>query len=207
MIDTLIAATGRLVSGATVRWVDSAPHVRQRVYFANHTSHLDFVTIWSALPPATRRLTRPVAGRDYWDQGPLRRYLAGDVFRAVLVDRRGTNGTSGALGASRRALDDLLLAIGDRYSLILFPEGTRGRGPDVGAFKGGLYHLCLRKPTLELVPVHIENLNRILPKGEILPVPMLSRVTFGSPMWLAEGEPKSVFLERARRAVVRLGQL
>jgi 1-acyl-sn-glycerol-3-phosphate acyltransferase len=206
MIGTLLAATGRLVSGATIRWIDSAPDARQRVYFANHTSHLDFVTLWSALPPATRRLTRPVAGRDYWEQGPLRRYLADDVFRAVLVGRQGTSGT-GALGGSRRALEDILAAIGDRYSLILFPEGTRGAGPDVGAFKGGLYHLCLRKPALELVPVHIENLNRILPKGEVLPVPMLSRLTFGSPMWLGADEPKCVFLERARQAVVRLGVL
>ena len=54
------------------------------------------------------------------------------------------------------------------------------------------------------MPVHIDNLNRVLPRGEFLPVPLLSCISFGPPMWLEAGEPKTEFLKRAREAVRRL---
>jgi 1-acyl-sn-glycerol-3-phosphate acyltransferase len=198
MIASFLAALARLIAGASASWVEPLPEKRQRVYFANHSSHLDFVLVWSALPPRMRRLTRPVAAADYWDCGWFRRYLAASVFRAVLIDR--ANGASGA-EQGREAISRMVSAIGTADSLILFPEGTRGTGEQIAPFKSGLYHLCCARPDLELVPVHLENLNRILPKGELVPVPMLSRVTFGPPMRLQEGESKDAFLDRARNAV------
>ena len=200
-IAALLASVARLLSGATIQWVDWRPDIRQRVYFANHTSHLDFAILWSALPKEVRALTRPVAAKDYWGVGKVRRYLATSVFNAILVER-------GTADPEERAkqLDLLLETIGHRYSLIIFPEGTRGTGHEIGPFKSGLYHLSLKRPDLEMVPVHIENLNRILPKGEFLPVPMLSRITFGPPIRVLDGEPKDGFLARAREAVRRLSQ-
>ena len=191
-----LAGAARLTAGVTVRWTDWQPDTCQRVYFGNHTSHLDFLVLWSALPEEVQAVTRPVAARDYWGRGPLRRYLTEGLFRAVLIERGNTDVT----GRSRQ-LDLLLEAMGERYSLIVFPEGTRGPGPELGPFKTGLYHLSLRKPGLELVPAYIHNLHRIFPKGEFLPVPMLSSVSFGRPLRLLEGEPKEAFLERARAAV------
>ena len=85
--------------------------------------------------------------------------------------------------------------------MILFPEGTRGTGQPVASFRSGLYHLARARPDVELIPVALENLNRILPKGEAIPVPMISRVTFGPELRLEPGEDKETFLERARRAV------
>lgn len=193
----VIAAAARLISGVQVRWLGCRPDPRQRIYFGNHTSHLDFVVLWSLLPRELRALTRPVAARDYWERGPLRRLLARRVFRAVLIDR-------GAIAAARGVIARLAEALGERHSLIVFPEGTRGSGERLGAFKSGLYHLARRRPDVELVPVYLENLNRILPRGEILPVPLLSTATFGSPMQVGEGEPKRAFLERAREAVSTL---
>jgi 1-acyl-sn-glycerol-3-phosphate acyltransferase len=178
---------------------------RRRIFFANHTSHLDFVLVWSYLPPAVRARTRPVAARDYWERGAIRRYLAVKVFRAVLVDRGRANGSNPA-ERGRAAVARMLDALDADSSLILFPEGTRGSGERMGEFRSGLYHLCRERPGVELVPVHMENLNRILPKGEAIPVPMVGRVTFGPPMWLEEGEPKDAFLRRAREAVERLGR-
>jgi 1-acyl-sn-glycerol-3-phosphate acyltransferase len=206
MIAEWIAGLARFVAGASVFWVDRPPDERQRVYFANHTSHLDFVVLWSALPPAVRRLTRPVAARDYWEKGAVRRFLAARVFRAVLVDRLGDSSTAdpGRVAAARRTIETLVAEMGDRHSLIVFPEGTRGTGEEVGPFKSGLYHLCRARRDLEAMPVYLDNMNRILPKGESLPVPMLSRVLFGRPLRLLEAEPKERFLERARAAVCEL---
>lgn len=196
----LLVAIARLISGAGVRWIQSQPDVNQRIYFANHTSHLDAIVIWSLLPPNVRQLTRPVAARDYWEKGKFRQYLARNVFGALLIDR--TN-----IKVSRSPVDMMLQEIGDRYSLIVFPEGHRNTGTEIDEFKSGLYYMAKKRPDLELVPVHIDNLNRVLPRGEFLPVPLLSCVTFGPPIWLEAGEAKVDFLKRAREAVRRLKEL
>jgi hypothetical protein len=71
----------------------------------------------------------------------------------------------------------------------------------VGPFRSGLYHLCRLRPDVELVPVYLENLHRILPKGEVLPVPLAGSITFGRPLYLKPGEGKDALLARARAAL------
>lgn len=207
MIASLLVGVVQLVAGTQARWAGCEPSLKQRIYFANHSSHLDFVVLWAALPPALREVTRPVAARDYWEGSALRRFLATRVFNATLVDRAGGAGAdpSAAKEAARRTVEETARALGDRYSLILFPEGTRGSGEAIAPFKAGLYYLALARPDVELVPARLDNLNRILPKGEVLPVPVMGSVTFGAPIRLAPGEPKADFLSRARDAVVALG--
>lgn len=209
-IASLLAAIARGVTGVQVQWAGCEPSQRQRIYFANHTSHLDFVVLWSALPSNIRARTRPIAARDYWEETALRRYLAENVFHAVLVERGAmakAQTPAEARFVGRSLIEDMAAALGKRNSLILFPEGTRGTGLRVGEFRGGLYHLALRRPDLELVPAYLENMNRILPKGEFLPVPMLSLLTFGKPMQVEPGEGKDEFLERAREAVSSLRRI
>lgn len=193
----LLALLARFLSGASVRWIDSQPDTCQRVYFANHTSHLDPIMIWSALPSRVRMLTRPVAAKDYWTKGPVRRYLANQLFGAILIDRE-------EIKVHQSPVDLIIREIGHTNSLILFPEGGRQSGREIGEFKSGLYYLCKKRPDLELIPVYIDNMNRILPRGEVLPVPLLTRISFGPPIWLEAGEPKTDFLRRAREAVRRL---
>ena len=199
MTETLLSILARLLSGASVRWIDCQPDTCQRVYFANHTSHLDAVVVWSALPLRVRSITRPVAAKDYWDRGLLRRHLA-KAFNALLIDRT-------EIKVHQSPVDLMLREIGDRHSLIVFPEGSRNTGEEIREFKSGLYYLSKKRPDLELVPVHIDNLNRVLPRGEFLPVPLLSCISFGPPMWLEDGEPKGDFLRRARSAVRRLKEM
>jgi 1-acyl-sn-glycerol-3-phosphate acyltransferase len=187
----------QLISGASVRWVDSQPDTCQRVYFANHTSHLDPIVIWASLPAEVRKITRPVAAKDYWVKGPIRRFFANQLFHAILIDRE-------EVKVHQSPVDLMIREMGHNYSIIIFPEGGRTDGRDVGEFKSGLFYLCKKRPDLELIPVHINNMNRILPRGEILPVPMLSCLTFGPPIYLEAGEPKLRFLARARAAVLRL---
>jgi len=209
-IASLLAAIARGISGVQVQWAGCEPDDRQRIYFANHTSHLDFVVLWSALPSEIRAVTRPVAAKDYWEETRLRRYLAENVFHAVLLER-GSPGkaknSDEAHFVGRHLIEDMAAALGERNSLILFPEGTRGTGEKIAPFRSGLYHLALRRPDVELVPAYLENLNRILPKGEVLPVPMLSLLTFGKPIQVAPGEEKDIFLERAREAVSSLRRI
>lgn len=191
-----LAFIAKLISGATVRWVDCQPEPCQRIYFANHTSHLDPIVIWSSLPRNLRAMTRPVAAKDYWEKGAVRRYMASS-FNALLIDRK-------QVKVHQSPVDMMLKAMGSSYSLIIFPEGSRNTEEEMVEFKSGLYYLAKKKPDLELVPVYIDNLNRVLPRGEFLPVPLLSCITIGPPIWLEPGEPKTEFLKRARESVRRL---
>jgi 1-acyl-sn-glycerol-3-phosphate acyltransferase len=196
----LVVTLIKLVSGANVRWCGCLPDKRQRVYFVNHTSHLDAAVLWASLPGEVRMLTRPVAARDYWAKGRLRPYLAKQVFKCVLIERE-------KISAHDSPIDQLAEALGQGNSLIIFPEGTRSLDGEIGAFKSGIYHLAKRRPDVEFVPVLVDNLNRILPKGEFLAVPLLSSISFGTPLRLDDGESKQAFLERARSAVVNLRNL
>ena len=182
-----------------MRWVDCQPDTCQRVYFANHTSHLDALILWSSLPPDVRELTRPVAAKDYWERGAIRRHIAKE-FNALLIDRT-------EIKVHQSPVDLMIREIGETHSLIVFPEGGRNHEPEMQEFKSGLYYLSKKRPDLELVPVYMENLNRVLPRGEFLPVPLLSCIKFGPPIWLENKEPKVEFLTRAREAVRRLKDL
>lgn len=197
-----IAAGARALTAATARWVGIQPEDRQRVYFANHSSHLDFLVLWSVLPRFLRRQCHPVAARDYWGSG-WRRRIAVNVFDAVLVERTGKKSPH-PLPSENATIDLLLDALGDRNSLIIFPEGTRGSGNTIGLFKSGLFHLWSRRPDVQFVPVYLANLNRVLPKGEALVVPFITTVTFGPPLQPDAHETKEEFLAQAHAALCAL---
>ena len=196
MLSSLLVAAVKVFIGAYPRWVGSRPTDTQRIYFANHSSHLDTVALWSALPPALREHTRPVAARDYWSKG-VRKVIADKGFNAVLIERD----RSKCEGDPLQPLHDALEA-GD--SLILFPEGTRNHEPLPQPFKAGLFHLAQHYPHVELVPVYLDNARRALPKGSMVPVPLVCTARFGPPLSRVPGEEKAQFLERARNAVVEL---
>lgn len=200
MMAAFMVLLAKMISGANGRWLGCAPDRKQRIYYANHTSNLDALVLWSLLPPEVRRLTRPVAARDYWTAGKFRQYLAEKVFHAILIERKKPT-------AHDNPIAQILEGMGTAGSIIIFPEGGRFSGVDPMPFKSGLYHLAQKCPAAELVPVLMENLSRILPKGEVLPVPLLGSVTFGTPIQLQVGEPKAVFLERARAELIRLRNL
>ena len=194
----VITGFTRLVTGAQARWIGCGPAAVQRIYFANHASHADFALIWASLPSDLRVRTRPVAGADYWEKGRVRQYIIHEVLRGVLIERAGSARTTDPIETIVAALD-----LGD--SLIVFPEGTRNVSDELLLpFKSGIYRVACRRPDVELVPVWMENLGRVLPKGEIIPVPLLCSINFGAPMRLLPGEEKQAFLGRVRQALLEL---
>ena len=186
----------RLLTGAQARWYGSPPKAEQRIYFANHQSHADLVMIWAALPEELRSITRPIAARDYWTKSDFKRWITTAVFNAVYVDRERQG--------DEDPLQPLIDALQSGDSLIIFPEGTRGHAAEPQAFRAGLYNLALRFPDVVLVPAWIANVQRVMPKGEVVPVPVLCSVTFGAPIRLEPGEERRAFLDRARAAVIAL---
>jgi 1-acyl-sn-glycerol-3-phosphate acyltransferase len=202
VIDTLIASAirffARLITAIRAESRGFVPDLKPRVYFANHCSNADFVLIWTALPDMLRKRTRPVAAADYWNKSWPRRYIGRRVFNAVLIERVAEKRSEDPIAQMAAALDE-------GSSLILFPEGTRNLGEaPLLPFKSGLYWLAMARPATELVPVWIANLNRVMPKGERVPVPLLCTVSFGRPVHVRGGESKDEFLERARSALLAL---
>jgi 1-acyl-sn-glycerol-3-phosphate acyltransferase len=202
-----ITGAAKILTGAQCQWIGCGPRDAQRIYFANHSSHLDFVLLWSALPPALRKSTRPVAAADYWFQGTIRRFLMRQVFHAVPVERdTGRNGAGTHL-LQPVSLQPMLDALDEGSSLIIFPEGTRGSGEEVQPFRSGIFHLAKDRPDVELVPVWIENCYRVMPKGSLLPVPLVCTVRFGTPTKLGREERRPDFLDRLKKAVEELRNL
>jgi len=194
-IEWMLIRAVRLLAGAQARWEGCGPAPEQRIYVANHSSHLDFMLLSSALPGPLRRRTRPVAAAEYWTSGPLRRYLIQDVFRCVLLGRQRfqLNPLEAVAGALRQ---------GD--SLIFFPEGTRGPGDNLQPLKPGIFHVARWFPDVDIVPVWIDNSDRILPKGFAIPVPLLSSITFGAPLRWKHGQQQEEFLAELREALETL---
>ncbi len=194
----LIIQFARLLTGVRATWKAGSVRASQTLYFANHTSHGDFVLVWATLSPDLRAVTRPVAAADYWRASALRRFIGGEVFRALLIERERIAKDNDPIAQMADAL-----RAGD--SLIMFPEGTRNSSDaPLLPLKSGLFHLARQCPDVRLVPVWIENLRRVLPKGSFLPVPLACVVHYGEPLALAAGEAKPDFLERARAALLAL---
>jgi 1-acyl-sn-glycerol-3-phosphate acyltransferase len=191
-----LAALARLITGAQGHWIGSPPKAEQRIYFANHQSHFDWVLIWAALPRELRAVTRPIAARDYWTGSPFKTWLTTQVFNAVYVSR--------VRKEDEDPLEPLMEALKSGDSLVIFPEGTRGHAAEPAPFKAGLFHLAEAFPDVPLIPAWIDNVQRVMPKGEVVPVPLLCSVCFGAPMALQPGEDKRAFLDRARAAVIAL---
>lgn len=195
---TLLTLLTRLLVGAYPQWQGCAPSRTQRIYFANHSSHMDAIVIWSSLPAELRAKTRPVAAKDYWEKGALRRRIAIKELKVVLIDRHHT--------AHANPLDPLIQALHEGSSLILFPEGTRRPQPLPSPFKSGLWRLMREFPDVELIPVYIENLHRSMPKGTLIPIPTICSVRFGAPLPHSPDDSKENFLNRARNAVIQLAE-
>jgi len=186
----------RVLTGAQARWHGCPPKAEQRIYFANHQSHADLVMIWAALPSELRGITRPIAARDYWTKTPFKQWITTAVFNAIYVERARTG--------EQDPLEPLIEALDKGDSVIIFPEGTRGSAEEPQPFKAGLYNLAQKFPNVVLVPAWINNVQRVMPKGEVVPVPILCSVTFGAPMQVMPDEERRVFLDRARAAVIAL---
>jgi len=193
-----LALLARFLTAVRADWQGCEPVPVQRIYYANHTSNADLPIVWTVLPPALRRQTRPVAAADYWLKNKLRAFTGPEVFRAILIDRRREHQTEDPI-------EKIVAAIDEGSSIIIFPEGGRNMGDDpLLPFKAGLFNIASARPEVDLIPTWIDNISQIMPKGEVIPVPLGCTVTFGAPLRVLEDEDKDAFLSRTATALTNL---
>ncbi|MGY2188370.1 2-acyl-glycerophospho-ethanolamine acyltransferase [compost metagenome] len=197
-ISNALIAVLRLLIGVTARWEGPPDLTRQRIYFANHTSHMDTLAIMAALPAEARINVKPVAAADYWGKNRFLSYISQRGLNAVLIERNPAPGSN--------VLEPIFDVVRAGHSIIIFPEGTRSSQALPGAFKSGIYRLSETFPDVDLVPIYLENLHRSMPKGKHVPLPIICTIRIGNPLPRFVGEDKQVFLERARDAIVRLSK-
>ena len=198
LVDFILCRFTSFITGVRAQKnVEQQQSGKNRLYYANHNSHGDFILLWVSLPYAIRKNTRPVAGSDYWMKGPVRRFLAQKVFNMLLIERGGDNPQA----ATERVNEALKSS-----SLIIFPEGTRKTDNDVALqpFKSGLFYVAKQNSELELIPVWINNMDNVLPKGFVLPIPLLCDLYMGEPLYYQQDEEKNTFLQRAEQALLAL---
>ncbi len=201
IIALLTRRGARLLTGARSLWIGCQPELKQRIYYANHNRHIDFILLWSSLPTPIRCQTRPIAASDYWLKDGFRRFLIQDTFSGVVIQRHREDQQDPLQPVKE------VLAQGD--SIIFFPEGTRNLNDDVELldFKSGLYYLHQQFPDIEIIPVWISNLKRVMPKGALIPLPLLSTVIFGCPLQQHQDMDKSTFLQYAEDELLKLKEV
>ncbi len=101
-----------LLTGARSLWIGCQPVPKQRIYYANHNSHIDFILLWSSLPTIMRRKTKPVAASDYWLKDGFRQFLIRDTFNGITIQRNRDDHTD--------PLQPVKDALEQGYSIIFF---------------------------------------------------------------------------------------
>ena len=174
----------RLFIGLRVRGRESLNASKPFVLVANHSSHLDTVSLLSLFSLTRLRDIRPVAAADYFERNRFVSMFTRIAFNILPIARKN-------ISAENNPLRQMQAAIEAGYSLIIFPEGTRGSGDEMSPFKAGVAHLLERTPGLPVVPAYLVNMGRSLPKGEFIPVPFFCEIRLGAPR-LVEGSKQEI---------------
>ena len=169
-------------------------HEGPMIFAANHHSHLDTPVMITSIPEPWRSKLVVGAASDYFFNSRVKGTVAALSIAAFPIERT---------KVGRRSADLAAELIDDGWSLLIFPEG--GRSPDGWgqAFRGGAAYLADRCD-VPVVPVHIEGTGRILRKGRSLPSPAATKVTFGAPITIDDGERSTGFAARIEREVAVL---
>jgi 1-acyl-sn-glycerol-3-phosphate acyltransferase len=195
VIDNLARPVARLIAPATVRGLEHLRHLDGPVIFAaNHASHADTPLLLSCLPLRFRHRTVVAAAADYFFDRRWKADAFSFLLGAIPIERTKVN---------RRSADLAAELLADDWNLVIFPEG--GRSPDGWAqeFRGGAAYLASRTGR-PVVPVHLDGTRHILPKGGGTVRRTRTTVTFGTPLWPADGEDARRFSARIEAAVATL---
>ena len=195
VLDNVTRPLARALASPQLRGDEQLVDVEVPVIFAaNHASHVDTPLLLACLPLRFRHRTVVAAAADYFFDRRWKADAFSFLLGAIPIERTKVNRRSADLAA------DLLA---DAWNLVIFPEG--GRSPDGWAqeFRGGAAYLASRTGR-PVVPVHLDGTRHILPKGGGTVRRTRTTVTFGTPLWPADGEDARRFSARIEAAVATL---
>ena len=206
---TWIIPLTRLFAHARVDGLEHLRHIDGPVVFAaNHQSHMDAPVILSALPGRLRARVAPAMAKEFfkahffpaehtwreWFTNSLNYYLSAFFFNAFPLPQR----EAGA----RQTLKYIGEMTGNGWSILIFPEGMRSPTGQMKPFRGGIGMIGARLD-IPVVPVRIDDVDRLMPMGSSFVKPGRVRVAFGAPLRLRGDDyaALAVQVENAVRAL------
>lgn len=149
---------------------------KQFIIVANHNSHLDTMTILASLPDKILHKVKPVAAADHFGKTKLKGVLTNYFVNTLLIQRKRDKENP-----ENDPINKMIKAIDDGFSLIIFPEGTRGEPELQQPLKPGVAYVLQSRPTIKYVPAFLIGMGIAMPKDDNLIVPFNSSLTYGKP--------------------------
>ena len=163
--------------GLRVYGKHNLPKTHPFIIVANHSSHLDTLSLLSVFSIKDLHRIQPVAAADYFNRNRFISFLTHKLFNILTIPRSGINKENNPVRLMKKAL-------GGGKSLIIYPEGTRSLTGEIGRFRPGIAHLIKEIPGIKVIPVFLANMGRSLPKGEYVPIPFFCEIVIGEPLLL-----------------------
>lgn len=167
---------------------------KQFIIVANHNSHLDTMTLMASLPARIIHKVKPVAAADHFGKRKWQATLSGFFINALLIPRKRNKENP-----QNDPIHKMLNALDKGYSLIVFPEGTRGEPELEQALKPGVALVLLERPQVKYVPAYMKGMGKAMPKGDNLIVPHTASLKYGKPTYIVSKEVSEI-LEQISKA-------
>ncbi len=159
----------------------------QFIILANHNSHLDTITLLASIPSSILPKVKPVAAGDYFGKTKLGKWFSSYFINALLIDRKVSK-----TDPNEAPISKMLSELDKGNSLILFPEGTRGKPEELQPFKRGIGIILSKKPEIPYIPAFLSGMGKNLPKGNTIIVPFNSSIRFGKPKFVISEDSKEI---------------
>lgn len=177
---------------------------KQFIIVANHNSHLDTMTILASLPRSILHRVKPVAAADHFGKTKLKSALSNYFINTLLIQRKRDKENP-----QHDPIHKMINALDEGYSLILFPEGTRGEAEVQQSLKPGVALVLLERPHIKYVPAYMKGMGKAMPKNDNLIVPHSSTLLYGTPALIKSREVSGILrqIETDLNALRDSGQL
>lgn len=191
----------RIIFGVSYKNVNHFRDIKQFIIVANHNSHMDTVSVLSALPTTQLTKIHPVAAVDYFGRNKITAFLSQFFINTLLISRNKNE-------AKRNAIDDMDQILKNGESLLLFPEGSRGEAEVLQDFKHGVSILLKKNPKVPFIPIFLKGMGKALPKGDPFLIPMECQVRIGKPIIIENIANKEIseITEIVRQSILNLNE-
>lgn len=160
---------------------------KQFIIVANHNSHLDTMAIMASLPKSIIHKVRPVAAADHFGKTKRKEQLSNFFINTLLIQRKRDKENPG-----NDPINKMIKALDDGYSLIIFPEGTRGEPEVPQPLKPGIALVLSQRPHVKYVPAYMKGMGKAMPKDDGLIVPHNSSLVYGKPTRIAGNDIEAI---------------
>jgi 1-acyl-sn-glycerol-3-phosphate acyltransferase len=183
----------------TVKHAERLPTAPPFILIANHSSHLDTLSMMAPLPWRVRERTHPIAAGDTFFESVATGTFAAFALNALPLWRKKCD------PRDVKALRERMLGMPCGY--VLFPEGTRSRTGEMAKFKRGL-GVLVAGTDVPVYPCRLDGAFEALPSNRKLPSFGRVTLTIGEPLRFAavsnDGDGWSRIAREAEEAVRRV---